>query len=232
MNNTVSISRSSPVVPRIAPFCIFAAFILSKEIHSALAGEIGLNAFLIIYMLQIALVSVTIYIFYRQYSEIVWNDLLNFKHVMLSTAAAILVFVVWVTFGQHLLVMGSTQSPDLSGIQPDALRFSFIAIRLIGAVIVVPVMEELFWRSFLLRYFVDANFSSVSIGQFTLFSFVCVSLLFGFEHTFVFSGIVAGCAYNLLLYRTKSLSQCIYAHALTNLLLSGYVLYTGEWYFW
>ena len=41
-----------------------------------------------------------------------------------------------------------------------------------------------------------------------------------------------GVAYNLLLYRTKSLYACIVAHGVTNLAPAIYVLATGEWSFW
>lgn len=222
----------SPVVTRVAPFCVFAVFILAKEIYSHLSGDIGIRAYILVYTMQVTLAACAAAALYKSYDEIVWSELQNVKHLLLSTAAAVVVFGVWVTFGQHLLVMGSVQSPDLSEIQPDTFRFSFLALRFIGAVAVVPIIEELFWRSFLLRYFVNDNFTTVSMGHFTWFSFGCVSLLFGLEHTFVFSGIVAGCVYNLLMYRTKSLSHCIYSHALTNLFLSVYVLYTGAWSFW
>jgi hypothetical protein len=43
---------------------------------------------------------------------------------------------------------------------------------------------------------------------------------------------MAGAAYNLLLLRTKSIAQCILAHAVTNFLLGMYVLITKQWFFW
>jgi CAAX prenyl protease-like protein len=99
-------------------------------------------------------------------------------------------------------------------------------------VLVVPLMEELFWRSFLLRYLIDQNFESVPVGSFTWPSFLVTTVLFGLEHHFLVAGMLAGAIYSLLLYRTRSLAQCVLAHAVTNLALAGYVLYTGNWYFW
>jgi CAAX prenyl protease-like protein len=43
---------------------------------------------------------------------------------------------------------------------------------------------------------------------------------------------MAGVAYALVLYQTKSIAQCILAHAVTNFLLGIYVVQTGKWYFW
>jgi CAAX prenyl protease-like protein len=57
-------------------------------------------------------------------------------------------------------------------------------------------------------------------------------VLFGLEHNFILAGVMAGIAYNLLLYRTKSLAHCILAHAVTNLALAIYVITTGKWQFW
>ncbi|MFP5222998.1 MAG: CAAX prenyl protease-related protein [Acidobacteriota bacterium] len=220
------------MLPRIVPFCIYAVFILAREIYSHAAGALRFEAYALSYVAQVALVSISLAVYYGKYSEIDWRDLLNAAHSLYSIAAAALVFGVWVSFGQHILVFGSTNSPDFSAIQPESLRYSFMAVRLLGAVAVVPLMEEIFWRSFAARYLVNEKFTSVAIGHFTLFSFAGTALLFGLEHTFVFSGIVAGCVYNLLLWRTRSLSQCVFSHALTNLLVSAYVLATGSWQFW
>ena len=106
---------------------------------------------------------------------------------------------------------------------------AWVGLRLIRMVIVVPVMEELFWRSFLIRYLVHPDFKTVSIGAFTWFSFGVTVLLFGAEHHLWVVGILAGVIYNLLLYQTRRLSACIVAHAVTNLALGIYVLVTQEW---
>jgi CAAX prenyl protease-like protein len=58
------------------------------------------------------------------------------------------------------------------------------------------------------------------------------AVLFGLEHNLILAGIMAGVAYSLLLYWTKSIYQCILAHAVTNLVLGIYVLQTGYWQFW
>jgi hypothetical protein len=43
---------------------------------------------------------------------------------------------------------------------------------------------------------------------------------------------MAGVLYILILYRSRSLAQCVLAHAITNLALKGYFLLTGKWDFW
>ena len=110
--------------------------------------------------------------------------------------------------------------------------YLLIFFRLLGAVIVVPIFEELFWRSFALRWLIDENFNSVPIGTFTWFSATAVILAFGFEHHRWLAGILAGVLYHALLYYKKDLSACVIAHAVTNLLLGIYVLSTQQWSFW
>ena len=70
------------------------------------------------------------------------------------------------------------------------------------------------------------------IGTYSLFSFLIGAILFGLEHHLVAAGVMAGMAYSLLLYRTKSLAQCVFSHAVTNFVLALYVLKTGQWQFW
>ena len=105
-------------------------------------------------------------------------------------------------------------------------------MRLVGAAVVVPIMEELFWGSFLMRYLINTDFRSVPMGAFTWFSFMGVAILFGLEHHRVIGGIIAGVIYGLLLIRQKKLKGVILAHGITNLGLGIYVLLTGNWMFW
>jgi CAAX prenyl protease-like protein len=93
-------------------------------------------------------------------------------------------------------------------------------------------MEELFWRSFLIRYIIGNDFSKIPIGTFSWASFLITVVLIGLEHHYFLAGMMAGAVFNLLLYFTRSISQCILAHAVANLALGIYVLQTGKWLFW
>lgn len=141
--------------------------------------------------------------------------------------------VIWIAPEGYLPQFGQN-----SGFDPHAFGGSktaaigLIAVRLIGAAVIVPVMEELFWRSFLMRYLINPDFRSVPVGAFTWFSFIGVAILFGLEHHRVVVGIIAGLLYGLLLIRQKKLKGVILAHGVTNLGLGIYVLLTGSWMFW
>src|SRR5690606_6463355 len=70
----------------------------------------------------------------------------------------------------------------LQAIENPAWAWGFIAVRMLGLAVVVPLMEEVFWRGFLLRYLIDEDFRSVPIGKLTPASFAIVTLAFTLVH--------------------------------------------------
>jgi CAAX prenyl protease-like protein len=126
----------------------------------------------------------------------------------------------------------TSQGFDPFALASGPLLWGLVGVRLAGAVLVVPVMEELFWRSFAMRYLIDSRFREVPLGRFTWFSFTAVALAFGLEHHHWLPGIAAGIVYGLLLVRSGNLFTPILAHGVTNLALGLYVLVTRNWEFW
>jgi len=96
----------------------------------------------------------------------------------------------------------------------------------------VPVMEELFWRSFMLRWLAHPEFTGVSPARAGLRALLISSVMFGAEHTLWLAGIVAGLAYGALYMQSKNLWAPVVAHATTNGMLGLWVLHTGQWSFW
>jgi CAAX prenyl protease-like protein len=101
-----------------------------------------------------------------------------------------------------------------------------------GAVLVVPIMEELFWRSFLMRWIDRHDFLRLEPGQVTGYALAVSAAVFALAHTLWFAGLVAGLAYGWLYRRTGSLWMPVAAHALTNGLLALYVVERRAWSFW
>ncbi len=93
-------------------------------------------------------------------------------------------------------------------------------------------MEELFWRSFLLRWIQMPAFLELAPAQIGLRAMLIGSVLFGIEHSLWFAGIVAGLVYAWLYRVSGNLWPPIVAHAVTNLTLGLWVLYSGQWRFW
>ena len=123
--------------------------------------------------------------------------------------------------------------PDLFSAAPG-LYWSTVVLRFVRLVIVVPLLEEVFWRGFLLRYLINERFTSVATGAFSWLSFVVVTLLFGFAHSRAdwIAALICGALYNLVAYQTRSLASCVVAHATTNLLLGLWIMQTRQWGFW
>ena len=222
----------SSSLQRIAPFALYMAFIGLEAGLRNFNPSISEQTVYLLYPVKIILVGCLLVYFWREYSELIIRDFLNIKQSLLSLAVGLAVFFLWINM--DWLLPG--QEPP-AGFNPEVFtdeltRQMIIISRITGAALIVPVMEELFWRSFLLRYIINSDFTKVTIGTFSWASFLIGALLFGLEHHFIIAGIMAGVFYALLLYKTKSIAQCILAHAVTNFALGIYVLQTGRWYFW
>lgn len=113
-------------------------------------------------------------------------------------------------------------------------KVAAISVRMTGAVIIAPLVEEIFFRSFLMRWLIRQNFLSVPLGTYAVLSFGLTSASFALLHAPWEWGValLAGILYGGYLVKTKNLFGCIIAHATTNLGLGIYVVLTGEWKFW
>ena len=157
------------------------------------------------------------------------------RRIVFSAAVAFLVFAVWIAPQE---VLGFP--PRLVGFNPaifsgqPAASWATIIFRFLRLVIVVPLVEEIFWRGFLLRYFVNERFYAVPFGTFSWLSFAAATVGFGFAHTRAdwIVAFLAGALFNCVAYRTKSLASAVLAHAITNFLLGLWIVKTGQWGFW
>lgn len=133
----------------------------------------------------------------------------------------------------HWLFQNDITGRITTSIPPGELTPLMLALRTMRAALLVPILEELFWRGWLPRWLQNTDVDRVRLGQYTTFAFVATALLFGAEHgPFWEVGILAGLAYNWWMRRTRSLGDLILAHSVTNLALSLYVIGTRDWRFW
>ena len=157
------------------------------------------------------------------------------SHALLAAGVGGAAFVLWIARSQWLGWPARLDGFDPSFFGPSGWPYFLnVSARFLRLVVIVPLVEEIFWRGFLLRYLIDENFESVSFGSFSWKSFSIVTAGFCLEHTPADwpAAIITGILYNLLACRSRSLSACVFAHALTNLLLGIYVMRTGQWGFW
>lgn len=111
---------------------------------------------------------------------------------------------------------------------------SHVVLKILRAVTIVAVVEELFWRGFILRAFVSWDrYDQVPWGKFGWTAFLGSSLLSVAQHPGNWGvSIVCWMLFNALFYWKKSLSCLMVAHAATNLTLYLYVVWTGDWRLW
>ncbi len=109
-------------------------------------------------------------------------------------------------------------------------------LRFVRLVVVVPLVEEIFWRGFLMRFVIADGrpFWQVPFGKHDWRSFGVTTVAFMLVHqkedwlgALIFGGLMY-----FLCVRTKSLAACVGMHAVANLALGLYVMKTGQWGFW
>jgi CAAX prenyl protease-like protein len=166
-----------------------------------------------------------------------WRDLRPWPGVAaiaLAVGMGLAVTAVWVGLDGYYptFALSGTRAAFDPGVLSPAARWSFVVLRLLGLVVLVPVFEELFWRSFLIRWLIAEDFTNVPIGRVTPLAAVVSSVLFGAVHPEWLPGVLTGLAWAWLLRRTRSVSACVVSHATANLALGLYVLATGAWKFW
>ncbi len=228
---------ASSMTPRIFPLALYFAFLaleagipwLAERVPALIAWS-ELTVLWIYPVKTVAVLAALVY-FWPKYDELHGKAFANWQEVLLSVAVGVLVYLAWVRMDWSWAMQGDVEGYD--PFQAGAQAAIVLAgMRTFGAAIVVPIMEELFWRSFLIRYLISPHFQYVRIGAFAPLSFIGTVILFGLEHNLWLAGMMAGIAYNLLLYRTGRLWPCIVAHGVTNAILAFHVLVTGESQWW
>jgi CAAX prenyl protease-like protein len=157
-----------------------------------------------------------------------------------SIGIGVAVFVIWVApdvlFGyRHFwLFENAITGSAASSLDPRLkTNIGFMLLRAFSSAVMIPILEELFWRGWMMRWLIDNNFLTVPLGQYVPSAFWIVALLFASEHGPYWEvGLAAGIIYNWWIVRTRSLADCILAHGVTNAILSAYVVATGQWQYW
>ncbi|WP_419194916.1 CAAX prenyl protease-related protein [Novipirellula herctigrandis] len=195
------------------------AFLLLSEITARLNGSFGLPMLLLRVFVPLALI---VYFYRRgEYGE------LHFRFSRMLLVDALLGIVLAATWIAPFVIFPSMRptgegiafDPALAGVSAIPLVCS---LRMIGYAFVTPVMEELFMRSFLIR-FVDVfdtgdDFRSIKIGTFSWQSFLVVVAVFLATHTLWEAPVMLPWAVitTLWFYYRKDLLAVILVHAATN----------------
>ncbi|MEI6323059.1 MAG: CAAX prenyl protease-related protein [bacterium] len=214
------------------PFLLFMAGLMAVSGAESLGmtsfSGIAMKPMYWIYPIQSAVCAGALLWFWKSYD---FSGTTATK-LSIGVGVGVLIFGLWVA-PQELF----QQPHRLVGFDPNAVPgFTgwVLAIRFVRLVLVVPLVEELFWRGFLLRYLVREDFTALPFGSATRFSFWAVVVAFMLVHSSVDwpAALLTGILLNLIAIRTRSLTVCVTAHAIANLLLGLYICATRQWGFW
>lgn len=219
--------RASAALPYVVPFAVFYGFLALQKLISA-PPEIELPV-------RVILLTAVLLFFSR--------SVLNFRSSspIFSTALGVLIFVIWIApdyffpaYRSSWLFQNAFTGQVQTSLPADSLSNPIVLwSRTIRAVFLVPVIEELFWRGWLMRWLIQPRFERVPLGTYAHAAFWTTAVLFASEHgPFWDVGLIAGILFNFWLVRTKSLGDCILAHSVANACLCGYVVATQRWQYW
>ncbi len=174
---------------------------------------------------------------------------LNPKHLPGATLAGLAVLVIWVlpetdfftrfeTLHRlylrigHLMPWEMAQPLEMVRYAPDTDGWLFALGRLAGSALVIAVIEEFFWRSWLTRWVEKEDFLSVDPGAVSWKSILIASALFATTHVRWIAGFLCGILWGWYYRKTRDIWAVAWAHILCNGLLGAYVLWSGKWEFW
>jgi exosortase E/protease (VPEID-CTERM system) len=202
--------------PYLLPFlCTLAAAMLSR---AASAG------FEWLYPLRLVAAGAALWMFRTYYKKLDW------RFGWEAPAVGALVCALWLA------------GDWLSGVHPPnpltpsptpwvaTAQSIWLVLRLLSAIVTVPIAEELAFRSYLIRRMISADFEQLSPRAFTAMSLILSSLAFGILHGERWiAGTIAGLLYAAVLIHRGRIGDAVVAHATTNGLLAASVLVTGQW---
>ena len=216
-----------PAFARTLPFALYIAFLALAPLLQRWPQYDGRW----LYGIQIGAVILALGLYWRQYREINTGFGLSLGQCLSAVTVGVAVFVLWIHLDFPWATLGESKGFDPR--QADgALNWPLVAMRIFGAAVIVPVMEELFWRSLVMRWIERPDFQALSPKLVGLRAVLMSSVVFGLEHSLWFAGIVAGLAYAWIYRNSGNLWAPIIAHAVTNLALGLWVVLTGNWQFW
>jgi uncharacterized protein len=213
---------SNPMAARVVPFVIFVGL-------TALQGKLGEASAYWFYLAKTLVGAWLIFEMRPHVAEMRWA--ISWEAIVVG----ILIFGLWVGLDGHypeFIKPGATGNPATVFGNGSGLVWFFNLVHILGMTLIVPPLEEVFYRSFVYRYIASHNFLAVPFNRFIPLSFVVTVALFGFSHAEWLPGLLCGAAYQWLVIRKNRLGDAMTAHAITNFLLGVYIVWRGAWHFW
>ncbi len=226
--------KAEPRVPLMGPYMLYLVLLLLTDIFPTSLYHAAI-------VLHIVLAGWFVWIIRRHLPP------LGRAHWIPAVVVGLLAAGLWVV-GQHALNGVEGAGADLGAplwgkarmfdpnetFQTPAAFWGHVVLKILRAVTIVPIVEELFWRGFILRAFVSwDHYDRVPWGRVSRVAVIGSSLLSTLQHPANW-GVSIACwlLFNGLFYWNRSLLCLMITHAVTNLVLYVYVVQTGDWQFW
>ena len=229
MNALTAKLQASPFLSRVLPFFVFLLL-------TSCQGSFGPESHFWVYLAKCIVGAWMIWTTWPLVSEMRWT--ISFEALLAGT----LVFILWVAMD---VPYPKFSQPDESWnlyehFGPASMMvWLFAGVRIAGSTLLVPMLEEVFYRSFLYRYILAPNWMFIEHNSFAVKPFLITSIVFGITHQHWLAGIICGMIYQFLVIRTNRVGDAITAHAVTNLLLGVWVITQGfgyakepQWHLW
>lgn len=213
---------------RIYPFIVFILLLACEPLLASGLTWLGLVTQPTYLLRTLAAIALLVY-YRRDYSELSLPP--TFYQGVIALLSGLLVFALWIFpypewIGGHASATGKSMPMD------SAMDIFWLACRWSGSALVVPLIEELFWRAYLMRRLEHTDFMSVSPASVGTYAVAVSSVLFAVEHQLWFAGLLAGLVYAYLYRRFEVLWVPVLAHMVTNAVLGAWVVAGGHWQYW
>lgn len=223
----------SDAFPRILPFALFMAFVaigswLSQPVP-VLPGEFDSRW---IYAARAVAVGAVVLWLWPKFTELRSGPSMRGQDWLLAGVSGVLVLVVWVLLDEGWTTFELSNGFDPRKYASEAIDWPVTVMRLFGLALVVPLIEELFWRSFLMRWLEKQDFLRVDPMIVGVRALLISSALFALEHSQWLAGLIAGIVYGWIYMRCGRLWVPVISHAVTNAGLGIYILVSQDWRFW
>ena len=214
-----------PVVRTSKPLAAALLVPLLVLMAASMVTSASSSGFDVLYPLRVVAIAIMLCYFRKSYNGLGW------KWTWQAPAIGTAVFMIWILLEPNVDSSKTALSQGLEELTSGSAAV-WLVFRVLGSVITVPLAEELAFRGYLIRKLIAKDFENVPLGQFTWFSFMLTSVLFGLLHERWIAGTLAGMGYALALYRRGQFGDAVIAHMTTNALIAIFVLTQARWSLW
>ncbi len=212
---------------RVAPFALFVCFLVLDDFIGKYFPIVDVRW---LYAVKTIVIGALLFVWRKKFSEIK-QVRMALSNWLLAIVAGFVVFELWIHLNYSWMQMdGAGKGFDPSS--GSEINWILVGFRVAGAVLVVPLVEELFWRSYLMRWLVSPDFMRVDPRQVKVSALIVSSVLFSLGHGYWFPALVAGLVFGLLYMQSKNLNSSIVAHGVANSALAGWVVSGSHWNYW